>query len=478
LRKLVQVWDLTTGKEKFRLEAAAEYVFAACFSPDGRILATGGYKRSVQLWDMASGEERRRLAPTWFEGEPAVVGFSVSGKQVYAADVVGNLGIWEVANGGEISRHGKKGCSAVGVRFMPGGRIVAWGAKAQVLHVWEPLTGVSITPPGGHIAAVHALGFRADGKTLASLDTEGQLLRWDATSGNQIREFDLQRSLHWGHGGWMRGPAVFAPDGGQLVLYTDIHGLLLFDSRTGERLETLARAEAQRCRAWDMAFSADGSKLGAFPTPQGPFDRNVLTALVWDRAKGKQLLGLPANFARAAGIVPLRLSGAFSPDGKRVATVTVIPIEQNSSRTEVTGWDLATGKKLGTCKLPGEIRASPVVAGDGRSVVVTGARNQLFVCDLLTGRHLHTLEGPWESTTAGPVFSADGRWLAIATDGGKSGPAVHVFDWPQRGERHVFVTGVAWAEALAFSPDGRTLASGHIDTTILLWDLTDKKVRP
>src|SRR5262249_36137554 len=77
----------------------------------------------------------------------------------------------------------------------------------------------------------------------------------------------------------------------------------------------------------------------------------------------------------------------------------------------------------------------------------------------------------WEEVTAGPVFSPDGRTFAIATAGGKGDPAVRLIEWASRAERQVLPTPTG-VGALAYSRDGRVLASGHADTTVLLWDLT------
>ena len=60
--KTVRLWDPATGEHRRTLAGHDDVVEAVAFSPDGRLLATGDNDRTVRLWDPATGEHRRTLA--------------------------------------------------------------------------------------------------------------------------------------------------------------------------------------------------------------------------------------------------------------------------------------------------------------------------------------------------------------------------------------------------------------------------------
>jgi WD40 repeat protein len=53
--------------------------------------------------------------------------------------------------------------------------------------------------------------------------------------------------------------------------------------------------------------------------------------------------------------------------------------------------------------------------------------------------------------------------------------AVRIYSWPHGKLLHTFTGHRGPITALCFAPDGKTLASGSLDTTILLWDLEKVK---
>jgi hypothetical protein len=78
----VRVWEVWSGKERYRLEGHTDRVGAVTFAPDGLRLASASDDRTVRLWDLAAGTEAR-----CFRGHLGVVGplaFAADGKALFS----------------------------------------------------------------------------------------------------------------------------------------------------------------------------------------------------------------------------------------------------------------------------------------------------------------------------------------------------------------------------------------------------------
>jgi WD40 repeat protein len=218
---------------------------------------------------------------------------------------------------------------------------------------------------------------------------------------------------------------------------------------------------------WGVAFSPDGRLLA---TASGDS-----TARLWDPATGEQLRTLTGHDGGVLGV-------AFSPDGRLLATAS----GDNTARL----WDPATSEQLRTLTgtLTGHtdwIRAvafSPAV----RMLATASDDNTARLWDPATGRCLHTLRGQTALVRAlarandralwvvGVAFSSDGRMLATASRDNTA----RLWD-PATGKRLRTLTGHdGGVLGVAFSPDGRLLATASLDNTARLWDpATGKQLR-
>ena len=235
--KMVRLWNVGTGKS-VRVLRAGSGVNALAFSPDGKMLAGGGDDQTLRLWDARNGQFLRVLRGFEAEQEVQSVAFSPDGKllAVGSTDGVGSRGelrIWNTktwrltrvnrlsegvsslafsrdgkmlasgrgSNDGEDDISGsavvrwmnqkktrtlKKDSVVYSVAWSPNG-LLALGNEDETAQIWNPSTG-KIAHTFRAKSYVFAVDFSRDGKTLAVSDGDGNLVLWDAATGQQLRQ--------------------------------------------------------------------------------------------------------------------------------------------------------------------------------------------------------------------------------------------------------------------------------------------------
>jgi WD40 repeat protein len=171
------------------------------------------------------------------------------------------------------------------------------------------------------------------------------------------------------------------------------------------------------------------------------------------------------------------VSAAFSPDNARLVTVvsTLSPTDPARNVFTVTGWEVKTGKKLGEFSAPVYLQLTDLAAANNNSgAVLATLDGRLWVADYEKGLRAETLEEASPGTQIRcPTFSPDGKLFAVGVPTANSiEHSVRIYSWPRGKALHTFTGHRSLVSVLAFSPDGKTLASGSQDTTILVWDLT------
>ncbi|MET8082094.1 caspase family protein [Streptomyces sp. NPDC005303] len=162
----------------------------------------------------------------------------------------------------------------------------------------------------------------------------------------------------------------------------------------------------------------------------------------------------------------------FSPDGKTLATASYLePV--------VLMWNPATGRRVTTVSTGDHSGVySMAFSPDGKTLATANGDNTIQLLDLRTRRTIRTLTGhtsnPATDGTGGSAvlavaFSPDGKTLA-------SGGVDHTVRlWKvATGRSTATITDhTERINSVAFSPDGKTLASGSDDKTVGLWNVSD-----
>src|SRR5204862_206219 len=121
--KIIQLWDVSKGKELKKLLSEDAYTMNLAFSPDGKHLATIGSNSALAIWDVAAAKVVRRFATR--RGTRSFLGDSPDGKHLLTGDY-SSLCLWELAKGREVcSFAGYNSRGAAVAAFSPDGQQLA-----------------------------------------------------------------------------------------------------------------------------------------------------------------------------------------------------------------------------------------------------------------------------------------------------------------------------------------------------------------
>ncbi len=176
------------------------------FSPDGGVLAVGGYQK-VRLLDAHSGRVIVEL--TGHADAVRSIAFSPDGKKLAAAggdpQREGEIKIWDLESYRSISTlKGHKDC-IYSVAWSPDGKLIATGSYDKMIKLWDVESGKELRNLQDHIDAVFAVAFSPDGKRLASASQDRTVKIWDVATGKRLYTLsnasDGLTSLAWSPAG-------------------------------------------------------------------------------------------------------------------------------------------------------------------------------------------------------------------------------------------------------------------------------------
>jgi WD40 repeat protein len=440
------------------------------FSPDGKVLLTGGRLGGARRWDAATGQPLGQPLP--HEGEIRAVAFSADGQIIATASTDKTARLWDAMSGEPIGKPLAHAHWVHCVAISPDGKTVLTGSADGTARVWDFATCEQrgeLRPPGW----VYAVAFSPDGKLLAT-GSGSRAQIWHADTLEPATESLRHRGEVW--------TAAFSPDGRVLVTGSEDGIARLWEAETGTLIGTpLLHQAAIR----SVGYSSDGKLLWtagadgrvrfwdtATMRPRGaPVQHQSavyaaalspdLTRLATGNSDGRIRLWQPA--AAAAGgteMAHARLvyCAAFSPDGNTIATGSADP--------NVRLWDAKTGKRVGKQLAHTSSILRLVFSPDGQSLLTACSDHTARVWNMADGA-----PGDVVLEHANDVYSVayspDGKLIAT----GCKDSTARLWDAATGKALALPLHHPNWVHSVAFSPDGRTLFTGCEDATARLWDV-------
>ncbi len=405
------VRDSLTDHQRFDLGGG---IASLGFSGDDKVLAVARGSAELEVWDTARGEKRSRLRDPTVPAAQEVLSLSGDGRWLVTRDEK---------------------------------------SETHVIHVWDLTTGKPHRPLAGLIGTVRAVTWRPDGKLLL-LEQGGTVARLSDDSGQEL--------LRWTGRPELIESLNLSADGRLAVLVDRAGAVEVWNVALGKK-QVRGKLAAGSGTTSQVCFSADGKQVLALGPAGALGVWSVAGAALpcWQAGRGETALNL-------------------SLDGRLLAAVSQFK-ENEKEFTLIRLLDPLTGKEQ--CRFrsgPWTTVAGVAFSADSRLLGViwvndSTSKQWIGLVETATGQEMIRLAMPGESTKLS--FSPDGRFLVARY---RSRPYYSttpedcclVYDLVLGRELGVLAGHSGKIQTLAFSPDGKRLATGSLDQTALVWDAT------
>jgi RNA polymerase sigma factor (sigma-70 family) len=487
-RTLIHIRDLATDKELHPITASPG-TLALTFSADDKTLVWEHPEAGIVFSDVATGKELRRLKSVGRnDSERAMdaalaIAFSADGKSLAVSWMSHTIELWDLTSGKQTLPVGKVTKAVFeqhsvnwlnllvrpALAFSPDGKKLVCSQGGPTIRQFQVDTGAELPGPGtGHRAPVSTLALSADGKSLWTYSTGDRARSWDWATGKQTGQREVPaEATH----------AVFATDG--RCAFAAAYDFILC-SAEAKQIGKIATGDSALV---SLALSPDGALVATRNFTHPEVHLWDATTLKERYTLGRAADGQPISGAvtETTGVLPPDL--VFSPDGRCLAGA-------GPSRQWCL-WETTTGTLL--WEVPPQIGQAIerfAFSQNGRCLACVNADRTVTLYEAVSGakrgrlaepdpnhRRVYLTDGSrsaWDSVQMrrdAPVclaFSPDGRYLATA----QHTPEIHLWDVLAGREVGQLQGPEGGVVSLLFTPDGKHLFSGGTDTTVLTWDVT------
>jgi hypothetical protein len=433
-------------------------VYSARFSPDGKLVATGGYDKLVMVWnpnevqpiDIGKRLDRKpdaRPAAVRLAGHDEAVrtvSFSPKGQFVLSGSDDHTVRVWDPASGKNLAALRGHGRAVRACAFSPDGKRVVSGSDDEFVRVWDvqgyqETRVLHATVFAGHQDAVLSARYSRDGKNIVTASRDRTASLWDSDTGKPIRRFEE------GHEFLVSG-AVFLPDKKHLATGAGDNSVRIWDLTAGTQQIVMSPTG----RVGTLAASANGNWI-ATGSPGSDIK-------LWNAHTGGAIGSLKGHESEVTAL-------AFSPsENELVSGDNRGHIRVWKKDTRAGGWEFER-ELLGHSAAITAMRFTP----DGKRLVSASSDHTCAQWNLAAGVEDRQLVLKHTEHVSSLDISPDGARALTACDDGfvrlwRLADAVQLAAVKSPGQPF---------NSVGFSPDGSTaILTSSQDKLVSTWDLS------
>ena len=461
----IRLWDVESGKLKHAFAGHALSIEFLKYASDGEIIVSQGGDNNVCIWNANSGELIHIISD--FKDEITDLDFAADGKTLVTANSNGLIQTRNMHTGRKLDEF-KWNTHVEFVQFSPDMRtIAAYDDKGSTLLFSSNGLELRHTLKMIGRESINDLAFSPDGSMIAA-SNGFDINFWKVEIGDLVDSITGYYEVV--------GDALFIPDHDLLVSID--RGVRIWDLKTLKLQKTVPSTESVRCiqlspdgntlacgnsdnlvllfdvNTWLKKYTLKGHVDGISSVAFSP-DGNTIVSSSWDRTirlwnvqTGKYITTLKGDTTEPEYVV-------FNSNGKMIFSI---------DDGKVRCWDIDTRSIEKTIDSDEDEIYAIVCSPDGR-MIVSSVGKKILLWDTDSGELKKII--PVETWINSFAYSPDGKTIACTISNG-----VSLYDSKTLELKKSFTGHVGPVNSVSFSSDGKTLASGSRDSTIIQWDLS------